>query len=89
MRNRELVVPWSIAPTKVGRIMVFDFRNLLSLSLFGRKEESIHEWTQFAFIGEKRACRGESKTEKSASTELCGLRGEKKCREKRGQKHGL
>lgn len=57
--------------------MVFDFRNLLSLSLFGRKDESIHEGTQFAYIGE--GCRG-----KTASTECVACVAKKKRREKKG-----
>lgn len=37
------MVPWSMAPTKVGRIMALDFLlNLLLLSLL-EKDESIHK----------------------------------------------
>jgi hypothetical protein len=38
-RNRELVVPWSMAPTKLGRIMALELRELLlDLSLLDKEE---------------------------------------------------
>lgn len=69
--------------------MVFDFRNLLSLSLFGRKDESIHRRTQFCVYRRKEGLQRREQDGKSASTECVACVAKKKCREKRGQKQVL